>query len=313
MQGTPSRQDVLKRLAEINRLKQSKLAAIERTKRQFGIYFYKPLASSCRDNPYQKEITEPFHRGKRINIVPSPNKMGKTVGAVATVASWTFGFEPWNRLPEGHPEAVEHNGGFFRRSSLGHMPNPSNPIAIRITGEDWEHHMNKVVVPELKKWIPAGMYETRKNHMGVEAFWEIKTGATLELMTHSQDDDLFEAWYGHAWWSDEPPKQSIYGAMSRGLMLSKGKTLMTMTPLKEAWVLDDLILSGRPEINVVQDVMLWDNPLLYDHDYKVLQDAGLSHKEIVEFFNRQIRWAWGDAPARECPSIDPEYAYAPFV
>jgi hypothetical protein len=269
------------RLAKLKELKEKQAELIARQKHARAvnpIFFYQPLASSCRVNPYQQKIHDMFHAGKRIVVEPAPNKIGKTGQAACIVASWCLGYEPWNQNPDGS----------FVKSSL----NVKGPVRGRITGESWEHHIGEVVIPELKKWIPEGMYTTKKNNVGVEASWKFQNGATLEFLTHSMELKEFESWRGHFWWADEPPSQKIFSAMSRGLMLDNGCMLMTMTPLSEPWVLDELVLSERPDVGILRDVIIWDNPMLYDPDVALLRDCGLSDAEIVKHMNLMIEWAW---------------------
>jgi hypothetical protein len=148
-----------------------------------------------------------------------------------------------------------------------------------------------VLVPELKKWAPAGWYRTKKNEQGIEYLWEFcdKDGdwthpSTLTIMSYSQDDSLFESFKVQGIGMDEPPPKSKYKAMSRGLLLDCGKTLLSLTPIKEAWILDDLVLSGRKDVGIVDGLMITDNPDLYQSDIDVLTPY-LSPGKIQSFFD----------------------------
>jgi hypothetical protein len=251
--------------------------------------FFKPFASIRREMPYQQMVLDHFHNGKNIVVFPAPNKVGKTGMSANIIGSWCLGYEPWNPVKETHEKATLVGDEWYHASSLGKSP----PVRIRITGEDWTHSVGQTIVPELKKWIPAKSYETRKNSQGVEYFWKFRNGSTIEIMTHDQDPKLFESWLGDAWWPDEPPPYAIWSAMSRGLFMTNGKVLIPTTPLREAWMLDELVLSDRPDIAVIEDVNLWDNPMLYQHDLDVLEGAALSKAEIEQFFLVQMEF--GDA------------------
>ncbi len=248
-------------------------------------YFFEPLASSRRDNPYQQNIIDFFHAGKKIVVAPVSNKVGKTAVSSNIIISWCMGYEPWSRVPRGTTDAVEVDGEFFRASSLGKSP----PVRIRVTGEDWTHSIGQTIIPELIKWAPKGAYTTRKNSQGVEYLWKWHNGSTIEIMTHDQDVKLFESWLGDGWWPDEPPPYPIWSAMARGLFMTGGKVLMPTTPLKEAWVLDELVLSGRPDVGVIDDVNVWDNPMLYDHDTEELKKTGLSDDNIEAYFKESMK------------------------
>ena len=104
-------------------------------------------------------------------------------------------------------------------------------------------------------------------------------------MSYTQDDDLFESFRAQGVVMDEPPPQSKYAAMSRGLLLDNGKTLMSLTPLKEAWMLDEIVLSGRRDIGVVDGLSIVDNPDLYNSDLKTLDEMGLTDEQKTHFFD----------------------------
>ncbi|MCE5226671.1 MAG: hypothetical protein LLG05_12540 [Porphyromonadaceae bacterium] len=154
-----------------------------------------------------------------------------------------------------------------------------------LTGEDWKSHIGRSLVPEFKKWLPNGWYQTKKNEQGVEYFFEMFNKSTVTVMSYSQDDALFESFRIQGVLMDEPPPKSKYTAMSRGLLLDNGKTLLSLTPLKEAWILDDIVLSGRKDIGVVDNLSIIDNPDLYNSDLDVLGSIGLNKEQKQEFFD----------------------------
>ena len=283
--------DKQERIAQIQKEMREKLALIKENKEKNLTYFFKPFASARRNKPYQQEIIDFLHHGKKVSLAPAPNKVGKTAVAANIVISWALGFEPWNRVDKDHPKAVKVKNEYYHESSLGIRP----PVKIRITGEDWTHSVGQVIVPELRKWAPAGLYETKKNSQGVEYFWKWYNGSTYEIMTHDQDTKLFESWIGDGWLADEPPPYPIWSAMSRGLFTRGGKVLMLTTPLRQAWVLDELVLSGRPDVGVLEDLNIWDNPELYKADCDTLISHGLSDAQIEEYWQASMKFK--DAPA----------------
>lgn len=196
--------------------------------------------------------------------------------------SWCLGYEPWNLCDADYPGAVKAaEGQYYRPSSLGISP----PVNIVVTGEDWKLHIGKTLVPEFIKWAPKGLYATRKNEQGVEYQWEWHNGSTITFMSYSQEDDLFESFRIQGAIMDEPPPQKKFKGMSRGLLLDQGKTLMSLTPLKEAWILDEIVLSGRKDIGVVDGLTILDNPDLYNSDLAVLGEMGLDDIRKREFFD----------------------------
>lgn len=252
---------------------------VERFKKDNGIFFYKPYA-------WQERLLEEVRRKNTIAAIAS-NKIGKTATVVNILISWLIGYEPWKYIDKEDPEAVEVGGCYYRKSSLGIKP----PVSLILTGEDWKLHIGRVLVPELKKWAPKGWYKTKKNEQGVDFFWQFcdqkgkwDNPSTLTIMSYSQDDDLFESFRAQGAIMDEPPPKSKYKAMSRGLLLDNGKTLLSLTPIKEAWILDDIVLSGRKDIGIIDGLKITDNPDLVKADVNVLKQW-LTEIEIGEYFD----------------------------
>lgn len=252
---------------------EERLAAVEAAMR---VFFWKPY-------PWQERLIAEM-RGKNTAAAIASNKIGKTGAGACIVCSWALGYEPWHNVEPDDPDGICVGGVWYRKSSLGIEP----PVNIVITGEDWKLHLGRVIVPELKKWCPQGFYKTKKNEQGVEFLWEWDNGSMFTLMSYTQDDDLFESFRIQGVWEDEPPPKSKHTAMSRGLLIDNGKTMMTLTPLKEAWILDEIVLSGRKDIGIVDNLMITDNPDLYDSDVKVLRGLGLGEIEINTFFDRLL-------------------------
>jgi len=205
-----------------------------------------------------------------------------TAKGANTVISWALGYEPWTQGYDSTlPDAIEVGGQWYRCSSLGIKP----PVDIVITGEDWKAHLGRTIVGELKKWAPEGWYTTKKNEQGVEYYWEWFNKSRFIMMCYTQDDDLFESFRCQAAWEDEPPPKSKHVALSRGLLLDNGKTLMTLTPIKEAWILDDIVLSGRRDVGIIDGLSILDNPDLVKSEKKVLTSLGLDEKQIKEYYD----------------------------
>lgn len=242
-------------------------------------FFWKPY-------PWQERLLETI-RAKITTGAISSNKIGKTAAGANIVISWALGYEPWTQTkdPNAYQDSVHIVSKgidlYYRKSSLGIEP----PVNIIITGEDWKLHLGKTIVPELKKWAPQGFYQTHKNEQGVDFFWEWENKSTFTLMSYTQDVDLFESFRAQAAWEDEPPPKDRHTALSRGLLLDNGKTLMTLTPLKEPWVLDDIVLSGRKDIGIVDGLMITDNPDLLKSDMGVLDSMGLDKEQKQQYFD----------------------------
>jgi hypothetical protein len=246
---------------------------VEERRRSNACFFWEPY-------PWQERMIEAV-RGKSTVAAIASNKIGKSAAAINILISWILGFEPWRYAAAGDRDVVEIEGVSYRASSLGIRP----PVSVILTGEDWKLHIGRVLVPELKKWAPRGWYTTKRNEQGVEYFWEWYNKSTLTIMSYSQDDDLFESFRAQGVVMDEPPPKSKYAAMSRGLLLDRGKTLLSLTPLKEAWILDEIVLSGRRDVAVVDGLKITDNPDLCNSDVAVLEGMGLSEGQRNHYFD----------------------------
>jgi hypothetical protein len=260
-------------------IKETPEERIAKFKAENGIFFFKPY-------PWQLKKALPAVRKNNTTAIISSNKIGKSCLVINILISWLLGYEPWQYVDKTEPGAVEVHGHWYRESSLGIKP----PVNIILTGEDWKLHIGRTLVPEMKKWAPAGWYRTKKNEQGVEYLWEFcdKDGcwdnpSVVTIMSYSQDDALFESFRAQGAIFDEPPPRSKYKALSRGLLLDNGKTLLSLTPIKEAWILDDIVLSGRRDVGIVKDLCITDNPDLVAADSLIL-DKYLDKDEKVKYY-----------------------------
>ena len=235
-------------------------------------FFFKPY-------PWQSKMLNVV-REKNTSAAIASNKIGKTALIINILNSWCIGYEPWTYMRPGTPGCIEVGGVWYRESTLGIKP----PVDIKLCGEDWKLHIGQTLVPEMKKWFPEGWYKSKKNEQGVDFLWTCYNKSTITIMSYSQADDLFESFRAQGAILDEPPPKSKYKAMSRGLLLDNGKTLLSLTPLKEPWILDDIVLSGRKDIGIVQDLCITDNPDLLESDMVVLRPH-LDETQIATYFD----------------------------
>jgi len=166
--------------------------------------------------PYDEQ--EQFIRAKnRMRLFVGGNRIGKTESGIIEDISWCLGYRPY--LPEDDPdyktpmEPPVH--GLITTESLG-----SEGSAKKIIEAKLDH-----LVPKEK------LLSSKKNQQGVKVFWKFKNGSTLSVMSYEQDVEKFEGFNIHFWHGDEPPKQKIYGAISRGLVDYGGWAWITMTPV----------------------------------------------------------------------------------
>jgi len=160
--------------------------------------------------------------------------MGKTTIDTIIGLSTLYGEWPWN-----------HEKLHFKHAK---------PRKVRYVGQDWEKHIQAVVIPTLKDWWPSmrrlGPTKDgpKKNTQGIAALWlDEKTGSTLEIMSNKQESELHEGWEGDLIIYDEPPTRAIRVANARGLIDREGRELFAMTLLKEAWIHKEVIKAKNPD------------------------------------------------------------------
>lgn len=253
----PEKKEVLISAKDQDRIQKELLEAkalLQKLKDNNKILTFKPL-------PHQQRVLNMLGTKSTI-LMQGANRIGKTALGANISGAAVSGYFPWTE---------------------GHIPTPwgKEKIKVRIICVDWEHHAKEVVVEALKEWLPRGSYQTRKNNMGVEAFWIFpKTGSTIELLTHIQETKIHEGWKGHLVWADEPLPKDKYIANKRGLIDYGGTFLMTMTAVYEPWILDDIALSDDPSVGVVQMVPMDANTYISKaHMDEFSRTVEASHRE----------------------------------
>ena len=241
--------DKLEKLDELN-------LNIKEYEESHKIEFFKLL-------PHQKLAFDLIKSGKKTVTLQGANQIGKTVFGAAIVISFCLGIYPWSK-----EDTIFGN----------------RPVKGRILCSDWEKHAAKVIVPELKKWSPAKEYKTSKNNVGVEAFFEFKTGSTLELLTNKQDVNDHEGWKGDFVWSDEPPQREKFVANKRGLIAANGLFLLTMTAVTESWVLDEIVLNTDPSYGAVTEIPITANTHLPEEGIRSFVSSLREDEKIARAF-----------------------------
>lgn len=263
---------------ELAEAERKELQLLERQKEYTETHlseFFKPL-------PYQQKILDFIHSGKRTIGFVAANQTGKTTLGANIVAMFALGFQPWDKKPS---------------------PFGDRKIAMRLICSDWEKHSQNVIVPELRKWLPVDSYEQpRKNNIGIEAYWTFKrTGSTLELITNKQDTRDHEGWKGHVIWCDESLDRDKYTANQRGLVANQGIFIITMTDVKQSWIVDDLLLKADPSIGVITDVTMRDNPYLKEEAIRQFERDCTAEEREARVYGRLVRLV-----GRICKEFSPD-------
>lgn len=233
--------------------------------------FFNPLS-------HQQKVLEFLHNGKKTIVLQGANQIGKTITGVLVCSTVALGYEPWSGT-----------------ASIFGKP----PTKTRIICSDWEHHAKEVIVPKLKEWLPRNRYITKKNNVGVEAYFIFDNGSTIELLTHVQDTKSHESWTGHFVWADEPIPKDKYSANKRGLVFNDGVFLLTMTAVYEPWIKRELVDIHNKNTGLVLNVDIHENTYLTNEAIEEFENA--CSKEEKE---ARIKGGWLQLSGRVIPEFD---------
>jgi len=119
----------------------------------------------------------------------------------------------------------------------------------RIGAQDFQKGVGEVILVFFEEWLDNSLVAKKyRNPMGIPVKWEMKNGNVFDILTYEQATEQWEGWKGHIFWGDEPPPRDKYVATLRGLVDEGGRCWLTLTPLKQPWIYDDiytLSLMGR--------------------------------------------------------------------
>ena len=116
------------------------------------------------------------------------------------------------------------------------------------------------------------------NHSGFPEKFLLTNGCRFDICTHEQEREVFEGWSGHWAWFDEPPPRYSYIGTRRGLVDHGGRFWMTMTPISEPWIYDEIILKDQDQIKVIY-MDTRDNPYLNANEIQSFESS-LTPEEI---------------------------------
>jgi hypothetical protein len=180
--------------------------------------------------PHQKQ--HQFHNSlSRVRLFSGGNRSGKTEAGCLEALFHSTGL-----YPSWYPKEAR-----LDRHNVG-----------RIVVEDYAKGCGKVLEPKLLKWLPSDLVirigRTMKGYIEEVKLRHIDGGiSSFDVMTHEQDDGVFEGWSGHWAWFDEPPPKEKWIATKRGLLDFHGRAWFTLTPIKEPWVHEEFVLSNDPD------------------------------------------------------------------
>lgn len=202
---------------------------------------YAPDVNSYNPHPKQKIFHE---SNKRTRLYIGGNRSGKTTGGIVEDIWW---------LTHKHP----------------YLDTPKHrPVAGRIISVDFANGVNKIIIPQLKQWVPPSQlrggswfsaYDSQERTLNFE------NGSFVELMSYDQDLDKFAGTSRDFIHYDEEPPEDIRIECLARLIDRKGREWFTLTPVEGMlWIYDQIYepgLNGNPGISVIE-VDMAENPHL---------------------------------------------------
>lgn len=206
------------------------------------------------------------------------NRAGKTVGGVAEDVKWLTG---------------KHEV---------HSKKYPPPIRGRVCAVDFDKGIDRVIIPEFKKWMPTDLLiegQWEKSYKNSTRLLTLTNGSTCEFMSYDQDVDKFSGTSRHFIHFDEEPPKAIFTECLARLIDTDGMWWMTMTPLIEfSWTADDLyepIKDGRIPFITLFEVNTEDNihikkealdqlTFVMDEDEQMARKTGRGYSETSLIF-----------------------------
>lgn len=192
--------------------------------------------------PHAKQLL--FHKSTaKIRLFIGGNRSGKTVG--------------------GATESVQ----YARREHAFKTIPWNEPIRGRIVAVDFLNGVQKIVLPEVARWIPPSMLKNgswEDSYAKQERTLYLEDGGFIEFMSYDQELDKFAGTSRHFTWFDEEPPEDIYKECMARLIDTGGHAWLTMTPVEGmTWVFDQIYEKRFIDPNIyVVEVDMTENPVL---------------------------------------------------
>lgn len=185
------------------------------------------------------------------------NRSGKTVAGINEDIMWALGKHPFLDLPKP-------------------------PIIGRIVTVDFKNGMHKIILPQLKQWLPPsslinGSWEDSWN--GNLYILKLANDSEIEIMSHEQELEKFAGVPRHWIHFDEEPPKDIFKECLARLVDYNGRWWITETPVEGmTWTYDEIYEKRHTQLIDVIQVHQDENPHLNEEGRKTLQ-AGYDEQE----------------------------------
>jgi phage terminase large subunit-like protein len=212
---------------------------------------YAPDVNSYEPHAKQKL----FHSSpKQARLYIGGNRSGKTTAGIVEDIWW---------LTNRHP----------------YLETPNRPVAGRIISVDFLNGVSKIIIPQLKQWVPPSQlrggswytaYDVQERTLNFE------NGSFVELMSYDQDLDKFAGTSRDFIHYDEEPPEDIRKENKVRLIDRKGREWFTLTPVEGLeWIEEQIYdpgIAGHPHIEVIE-VSMTENPYLGKEEVDTYLDS----------------------------------------
>lgn len=188
----------------------------------------------------------------KIRFLCGGNRSGKTEAGV-----WEDVAHATGRYPAWYPEEKR-----IKTANRGRVVVTDFVKGGAVYEQKLWKYLPKDMVKSIKRTMKGALERVDIHHVSGQI-------SSLEIMTHEQDDMVFESWSGHWVHFDEPPPRNKFIASMRGLIDYAGRAWLTLTPISQPWMYDEFIAKENDSVFYIS-VDMRDNP-------------HLSEKEIEEF------------------------------
>lgn len=199
---------------DLERLSQKQLAELALLLQQQEEAYEEGKLDLYRPHPGQLA----FHKSdKRIRVVVTGNRWGKTTASVIEATQLCLGIHPYHQLPI--------------------------PIRGKMYGESFPM-IDETLFKKFEEWVPKKFLKKKKpysfNQRGHLCGVHFTNESEIVINSYDQTEEKAEGSNWHFCAFDEPPPRNLYIANWRGLVDFRGLMWFTATPLSEPWIFDDL-------------------------------------------------------------------------
>lgn len=194
--------------------------------------------------PHEKQ--EHFHKSEsKARLYVGGNRSGKTTGGIIEDIWWLMGEHPYKEVPPA-------------------------PVRGRIVGVDYENGIERILKPEMARWIPPSLLingSWTDSYFATTRTLTLANGSFVEFMSYVQDLAKFAGTSRHFVHYDEEPPKSIFVENKMRLVDTGGSWWATMTPVEGmTWVYDEIYIPGTTDPHgsgiTVIEVDMTENPYL---------------------------------------------------